>query len=85
MDETKETAELYVIYSPEEGYITGKSTIRFTKHFEKARIFNRDIDARNSVRMWAGLRGKIAYIVPIQATLDKKNLFKMTLEGPKTQ
>lgn len=80
----KTEAEVYVIYLPggEGGFVTGRTTMRFTKDFTKARVYNRMCDANNSKNMWEGTNNKGAHIIPVKLTLDPRALFKTVLKGP---
>jgi hypothetical protein len=77
----KTEAEVYVIYIPSDGFVTGRTTMRFTTDFTKARVYNRECDAQNSKNMWDGTKNKGAHVIPVKLTLDPKALFKTVLKG----
>ena len=77
----KTETNVYVIYVPDKGFVTGRSTMRFVNAFEKARVYNRKCDAENSVNMWDGTKKEQAFVIPVRLTLDPKALFKTVLAG----
>jgi len=77
----KSEAEVYVVYKPGDGFLTGRNTLRFADSFEKARVYNRECDAKNAMRQWQGTAGTDAIVVPVQLILDPKALFKSILKG----
>lgn len=81
IEDIQEETEVYVIYVPNEGFASGRTTQRFTKEFSKARVYTRECDADNSVKMWDGFQDKNALVVPVKLTLDKKKLFQRILLG----
>ena len=82
MDIENTETDVYIIFVSGKGFVTGRTTMRFTNKFEKARIYNRECDAANSVRQWGGFPDKEnAYIIPVKLTLDPKKLFKAVLKG----
>lgn len=81
MSEVQTESEVYVIYSPGSGYVTGRTHIRFVKDFVKARIYGRACDAENSLKHWGGAKDKPAYVIPVKVILDPKQLFKTVLSG----
>lgn len=82
MDIENTETDVYVIFVAGKGFVTGRSTMRFTDKFEKARVYNRECDADNSVRQWGGIPAKEnAYVIPVRLTLDPKKIFKAVLRG----
>lgn len=78
----KTETDVYVIYVPGEGFVTGRTpTMRFTPDFTRARVYNRSCDANNSITMWDGVKNKPTHIIPVRLTLDPKELFKTVLKG----
>lgn len=76
-------AELYVIYANGAGYFTGKERVPFHKDLSKARFFNRNCDAVNSVARNPRIgehRGK-AIVIPVPVKADPKVIFHKVLKG----
>ncbi len=77
-------AELYVIFVNGSGYFTGKERAPFHKDLAKARFFNRNCDAVNSVARNPRIpdRSK-AIVIPVPVKADPKVIFHKILKGGK--
>lgn len=75
-------AEVYVVYTANEGFVTGRAKLRYTTKLVKARVYNRRCDATNSMNQWASKNGE-SHVIPVTLTLDSKSLFKTLLRGRK--
>ena len=76
-------AELYIIYVNGKGYLTPLARKPFTSKIEKARFFNRNCDAVNSIARnpaFNKCKSK-AIIIPVPISVDPKIIFKKILKG----
>lgn len=79
MDSNTEHREAFVIYVPNMGFVKNKSG-DYAKEFTRARLFGRRVDADNCIKSSAP-RITNACVIPVQMTLDPKQLFKAILKG----
>lgn len=79
MDSDTQHREAFVIYVPNSGFMKNKSG-DYVAEFAKARLFGRKTDADNCIKMSTPAITN-ACVIPVQMTLDPRQLFKAVLKG----
>lgn len=79
MDSDTQHRDAFVIYVPNMGFLKNK-TGNFVSNFTGSRLFGRRSDAENCIKM-NNIITDNAVVIPVQMTLDPKQIFKAVLKG----
>lgn len=79
-EDTEQVREAYVIFVPGQGFMKNRRG-DFVDDFSKARLFGRQGDATNSMKMTGGIVEEQGHAIPVDLTLDPRRIFKAVLKG----